>query len=361
MSFARKVLESYRNLQYKFCGRSRYGVMPPGTLCTHEPFEEEINHGDVVHPCVRYISEGYEGHCWWMVYTPYYAANDKTENPILCYAESNEPVPPTHWKVYCQVQGPPVKGYNSDPNLLYANNTLYVFWRESETQRCEDHGFVRATFGGIVREGRINDIFGPIVGTSDAERDPEASPTIIQHPDGTFRCFAMDLTFHSKFIKSLPTIVTPIISKFALILDLLGLWSQQKSHGMAQWSCKIVDGKYNYDRTIRFKNKNVLYRPWHMDFFEWNGKLYSIVQTNQCNADICLAVSKDRVNFYFIDSPLMTNDTCKMLGIYKPTAGVVGGMFYLYYTAQESGNRALNKMYVVNSDFEQLLNQLKED
>lgn len=358
MSLARNILDVFRALQYRLCGRSTYGIMPPGTLCTHEPFEDEINHGDVVHPCVRYIPEGYEGHQWWMVYTPYYAANDKTENPILCFAESNDLTPPTHWKVYCQVQGQPEKGYNSDPNLLYANSQLYVFWRESETPRCEDNGFVRATFGGIVRNGKINDIFGPIVGAADPEHDPETSPTIIQEPYGTFRCLAMDLTFHSKFIKSLPGIINTIASKFALVLDLMGLWSQQKSHGIAQWSCESVDGKYKLDRTVKFRNKNLLYRPWHMDFFEWEDKLYAIVQTNQCNADICLAVSADRVNFRFIGKPLMTNDTCKKLGIYKPTAGVVDGTLYLYYTAQDEGNRSLNKLYLTTMDCNSLIKQL---
>lgn len=354
MSLARNILDIYRSLQYKLCGRHKYGIMAPGTLCTHEPYEEEVNHGDVVHPCVRYISEGYEGHCWWMVYTPYYAANDKTENPILCYAESKEPIPPTHWKIYCKVQGQPSKGYNSDPNLLFANGQLYVFWRENETQRCEDHGCVRATFGGIVRDGKINDIFGPIVGTTDSERDPETSPTIIQEPDGTFRCLAMDLTFHCKFIKSLPSPIKNLVSKLVLVLDLLGICSQQKSHGIAQWSCKTVDGKYNLDRTVKFKNKNALYRPWHMDFFEWDGKLYAIVQTNQSNADICLAVSEDRMSFRFYDKPLMTNATCGKVGIYKPTSGIVEGKLYLYYTAQDVSNRALNLLYVATLPLEKV-------
>ena len=358
MSIVRCILSAYRNIQYFVCGRHKYGIMSPGTLCTHEPFEEDINRGDVVHPCVRYIPEGYEGHCWWMVYTPYYAANDKTENPILCYAESNDLVPPTHWKIYCQVQRQPAKGYNSDPNLLYANGQLYVFWRESETHRCEDHGFVRATFGGVVRNGKINNIFGPIVGTSDSEHDTETSPTILQEPDGSFSCLAMDLTFHSKIIKSLPSPLKSIASKAALVLDLLGCWSQQKSHGMAQWSCPTVDGKYIHDRTIKFVNKNPLYRPWHMDFFELEGKLYAIIQTNQCNADICLAASEDRVNFRFLGKPLMTNDTCKRLGIYKPTAGVVDGVLYLYYTAQDANNRTLNKLYVTTIDWQSLTNIL---
>ncbi|MEI3920517.1 hypothetical protein V8G60_21010, partial [Bacteroides hominis (ex Liu et al. 2022)] len=95
MSISRDILSAYRKLQYKLCRRLEYGTMPPGELCTHTPFEEEINHGDVVHPCVRYVPEGYLGHKWWMVYTPYYAANDKTENPILCYGDNETNNPPT--------------------------------------------------------------------------------------------------------------------------------------------------------------------------------------------------------------------------------------------------------------------------
>ena len=127
MSFTRNILSLYRKLQYKICGRSKYGTMSPGALCTHTPFEEEINHGDVVHPCVRYIPEGYLGHKWWMIYTPYYKSNDKTENPILCYGDNETNVPPTHWIVAYQVQGQPTKGYNSDPALLYADKKLYAF------------------------------------------------------------------------------------------------------------------------------------------------------------------------------------------------------------------------------------------
>ena len=109
MAFLRSLLNSYRKVQYATFGRPVLGELCPGVPCRIEPFKAEINHGDVVHPCVRYISDGYEGHCWWMVYTPYYGADASMENPILCYAESNEPVPPVEWKVYGEVKGKPEK------------------------------------------------------------------------------------------------------------------------------------------------------------------------------------------------------------------------------------------------------------
>lgn len=359
MSVIRNILRVYRKKQYLLCGRPRYGVMSVGCECVHEPFEQDVNHGDVVHPCVRYIPQGYLGHKWWMVYTPYYKSNDKTENPILCYADEENDMPPTYWHVHCQVQGQPQKGYNSDPVLLYAKNQLYVFWRENLTVRCSEKGFARATFGTIVKENGISVVFGPVVGTDDAEVDPETSPAFIEEENGTFRCLATHITFHNKIIKKMPSFLQRIFNPVALVLDLLGVWSQQKAHGMAQWVCDKVDGTYKYERTIRFENKNVLYRPWHIDFFEWEKKLYAIVQSNQCNADICLAVSEDRVHFRFFNKPLMTNETCGKVGIYKPTGGVVNGKFYLYYTAQEKENRALNKLYLTTIDFKELLYRLK--
>lgn len=359
MNIQRKLLSAYRKLQYRLCGRSEYGVMEAGTLCTHTPYEEEINHGDVVHPCVRYIPEGYLGHKWWMVYTPYYASNDKTENPILCYGANESSEPPTHWIVAYQVQGQPAKGYNSDPTLFYDEGKLYVMWRENLTDRCEKAGFARATLGAEVLNDGIGEVFGPLVGTTDAEVDAETSPAFIQDKDGTYRCLATHITFHSKAIKRLPASIKRIINPVLLIIDLLGIWSQQKAHGLAQWSSNQVDGEYHWDRTVKFLNKNALYRPWHIDFFEWNQRLYAIIQSNQCNADICLAESTDKIHFRMFRKPLMTNETCGKIGIYKPTAGVVDGLFYLYYTAQNLDNRSLNIMYLTTMDFKTLLQKLQ--
>lgn len=359
MSIARKILLVYRKFQYKICGRHKMGVMSAGTLCSHTPFEQEINHDDVVHPCVRYIPEGYLGHNWWMVYTPYFHNDEKIENPILCFADTEGKEPPTHWRVFCQVQKQPTEGYNSDPVLLYYKNILYVFWRENFTKRCRENGLSHATFGSIVVENGISDIFGPVVGTKEVEVDSETSPCFIVEKDGTYRCLATHITFHSKTISEMPVFLKKIINPVVLLLDLLGVWSQQKAHGIAQWSCSSIDGKFHLDRTVKFSNKNILYRPWHIDFFEWRNKLYAIIQTNQCNADICLAESEDRINFRFFNKPLMTNYTCRKVGIYKPTGGVVNGNFFLYYTAQDFDNRSLNKLYLTTIDFNELIQKIQ--
>ena len=355
MAIARLVLSIYRKLQYKICGRSEYGIMPVGELCSHTPFEENVNHGDVVHPCVRYIPESYLGHKWWMVYTPYYAANDKTENPILCYGKTDDEIPPTEWVVAYQVQGQPVKGYNSDPTLFYDDGKMYVMWRENLTQRCDNAGFVRATFGAEVKEKGIGNVFGPLVGTNDFEEDNEVSPTFVKLKDGNYRCYAMHLRFHSRFIRNSHPMLRKHLGVVANVLDLLGLWSQQKGYGYAIWDGTDITKPFVYQNTMKFKNCNMLYRPWHMDLFKCKNKLYAIVQTNQCNADICLAGSDNGIVFYMYDKPLMTNRSCHKLGIYKPTGGVKNDNLYLYYTAQDPECRSLNKLYCTSIKFSNIL------
>lgn len=345
MKLIRILLSTYRKVQYNFFGRSEFGTMPVGTLCTHTPFEEEINHGDVVHPCVRYISEGYLGHKWWMVYTPYYAANDITENPILCYGDSETSEPPAHWIVAYQVQGQPKTGYNSDPTLFYDEGKMYVMWRENLTVRCYKSGYIRATFGAEVLKNGIGEVFGPLVGTKDYEVDAEVSPTFMKMIDGKYRCYAMHLRFHLPWTQQLSPFVKNIFNSISNFMDILGVWSQQKCFGYAIWESDDITKPFVYMRTIKFSNCNKLYRPWHMDLFEHDGNLYAIVQTNQCNADLCLAKSNNDDQFYFLQKPLMTNALCGKVGLYKPCAGIIGNMLYLYYTAQDTNNRSLNKLY----------------
>ena len=345
MSLIRCLLNSYRRLQYVIFGRHYNGIMQPGVSCHVDPFKFDINHGDVVHPCVRYVPDGYEGHCWWMVYTPYYGADASMENPILCYAENNSPKPPTEWKVYCEVKGKPEKGYNSDPVLLYTKRQLYVFWREYGTPACEESGHVVGTFGGIVKEGHVIDEFGPVVWSDDMDIDPEVSPTFIETDRG-YECLAMHLRFRSKWIKRQQSIIRQLLTKVLAVTDILGLASQQKSYGIARWESAEIQALFKYKETVRFKRKHTLYRPWHMDFFKHEECYFSVVQTNQCNADICLALSKDGRHFSFHKRPLITNQTIGKLGIYKPTAGIVDETFFLYYTAQDKENRALNQLYL---------------
>lgn len=358
----RKLLSIYRRIQYLIFGREKYGILNSGVPVIVEHFRNEINNGDVVHPCVRHIADGYEGHEWWMVYTPYYGSNAALENPVLCYADENDGKrPPTKWKVYCLVNEKPVDGYNSDPSLLYDDGQFYVFWRENIVSNKEKYDFWRATFCARVRDGGVERCSSrPIVQTDDDEIDSETCPTFIKEIDGEYTCYGMHLQFHSKKLKTLMQPMRKIVDRIVLICDLLGIYSQQKHFGIAIWKGIAPDKPFNYYKTVKFRNCNKLYRPWHMDFFDYDGKRYAIVQTNMSNADICLAVSNDKENFTFFNKPLITNATIGKLGIYKPCAGVTtDGLFYLYYTAQDKENRSLNKLYLTEMSFNKLLAEIQ--
>ena len=363
MSFARQILSLYRFFQYKICSRPHYGVMRPGVEVKVDPFHFEENHGDIVHPCVRYIPEGFEGHKWWMVYTPYYAADSSMENPILCYAEEDNPnTPPTEWKVYGLVNEKPEDGYNSDPTLLYKDGQLYVFWRENYENSKYPHKFIRATYVAKVNNGTLEKIGKEVLFTEDKEVDAETCPTFMMNEDGSVTAYAMHLKFHSERIRDMHNAwMKKIALKVVGLTDLLGIYSQQKHYGIAIWKQRgVLSEPFAHSTTNKIAKCNKLYRPWHMDLFDWEGKRYAIIQTNQSNADLCLAVSEDMEHFTMLKKPLITNETIDKLGIYKPCAAVTpNGMFYLYYTAQDKDNRALNKLYMTTMRFEELLGKIK--
>lgn len=358
MSLARRFLGLFREIQYRLYRRNFVGVMSPGEMCSVEDRTLALTHGDVVHPCVRYIENGFEGHKWWMVYTPYYKADSSLENPILCYAD-NDDRPPLEWKFYCLINEKPQDGYNSDPTLLYRNGALYVFWRENYVSG--DREYPRATYGAKVLKNGIEKIGTPLLLTRDPEEDPETCPCFMSSNNGKVIAYGMHLRFHSQRIKRIRPPFRNWLSKLFLISDLLGFYSPQKHFGLAIWQQNDENWlkPYNHIKTIRFKKCNALYRPWHMDFFDWEGKRYAIVQTNQCNADIALAVSDDCENFTFYKKPLITNATIGKVGIYKPCALVVNGEFSLYYTAQDDNDRNLNKLYCTSINFNSLLERLK--
>lgn len=359
----RRLINSYRFFQYKIFSRQPYGVMQPGVEVKVEPFRFEENHGDIVHPCVRYIPNGFEGHKWWMVYTPYYAADSSMENPILCYSnEENPNIPPTEWKIYGLVNEKPEDGYNSDPTLLFKDGQLYVFWRENYEHSMNPHRYIRSTYAAKVHNGSFEKVGKEVLFTDDKEIDAETCPTFMINHDGSVTAYAMHLKFHSENIRDMRNAwMKKIALKVVGLLDLLGFYSQQKHYGIAIWKqrSKISDF-FEHTHTNKIAHCNKLYRPWHMDLFDWEDKRYAIIQTNQCNADLCLAVSEDMEHFTMLKRPLMTNATIDKLGIYKPCAGVTpNGTFYLYYTAQDKDNRAMNKLYLTTMSFDELLAKQK--
>lgn len=76
MNIVKRVLGKARRIIFR-----PYVVMKPGKELNVDPLElNKINvqYGDwFVHPCVRFIPEGFAEHKWWMAVTPYPNYNSK--------------------------------------------------------------------------------------------------------------------------------------------------------------------------------------------------------------------------------------------------------------------------------------------
>jgi hypothetical protein len=357
MYIFRLLLGFYRRLLSVFYGKNNNVTLSIGKLCKISKFEFELNKGDIVHPCVRYAEKKFKGYNWWLIYTPYYNANADLENPILCYGTSETDEAPLTWTVYSEIIGKPVTGYNSDPTMFFDKDKLNVFWRENATPRTQGDSLHRATYGCVISETDRCDIENPVLCEKSVFEDKEVSPAIVKL-SGAFNAYAMHMRFSNPKLHSSNIIINKITKLLLRVFSILEIYSEQKSYGIAIWKSNSLNEPFAYYKTTKIKNSNKLYKPWHLDIFEYENRLFAVIQTTQCNADICLAVSDDSENFVMYSKPLITNASINKLGIYKPTAIIHKGVFYLYYTAQNKDNRSLNLMYLTSISFSELLKKL---
>lgn len=355
--FIRRALKVYRGFLHRVFDLSRRSTMPPGEACCVEHFKFEQNNGDVVHPCVRYSINAFRGHHWWMVYTPYYDANASIENPILCFGVNKSDTGPIEWFPYMEIIGTPDTGYNSDPTMFFESGKLYIYWRENFTTKTSRDGLSRATYGCILSESDI--VYGdiPILSEQKEFEDKQVSPVILNSPRG-YLGYAMHITFINPKLRAANKYFDRLIRYLVGALATLEIFSDKKSHGISIWRSDNPSDSFKYIRTVPIENCNRLYKPWHLDCFEYGNRLFAVIQTTQCNADICLAVSDDWDNFVMYSNPLITNESIDKVGLYKPTAFVHKDIFYLYYTAQNHNDRSLNMLYVTHMPFKEVLDKI---
>lgn len=355
----KRLYYAYKKLLFCVYGRQLYGVLPIGSQCVVVNMEDTPSKGDIVHPCVRYIPEGFRGHRWWMVYTPYYCAKSKMENPILCWGKSEGVEPPLEWVVEETVVGVPIIGYNSDPYMLYENGRIIVFWRENDTERTTKAGMHHAVFAKTYEEnGNSYDFNTPVLYSKDFYYDNEVSPVFLKKGD-KYVAYATHFRFKLPWVQFRKKTLRKFANKILMVLNILDIYSQQKMFGLAIWDGDKALSDYKYSKTVKWKNCCSLYKPWHLDMFEHGGKIYAVVQSNSENGDILLAESLDGLTFSLFNKPLITAASIKMTAIYKPTACVIDGAFHLFYTAQNPKEKGLNKLFVTSLDFADLLDKVR--
>ena len=358
------ALERYRRLLMCCHSYPSKGIMSAGVSCQVEDPTINITHGDVIHPCVRYIEEGFEGHQWWMVYTPFYEEQDKLENPRLCYANAEEGEPPTEWKFYCNIAETPEKGYNSDPTMLFHDGQLYVIWREFETPNAMANGYTRQNTICKIENKHVTYLSEPILGEIKRLSDKEVSSTVIPYGKG-FRAYAIHIDFVPKYILQAPSCIGHRLYNYKIVflLDALGIYDINHSHGIAIWDSESLEQTFCYKKTVQFENSSRLYQPWHMevikDSINRDKTLHAIVQSRQRHGRICIAKSTDGEKFRFYKKPLLTSKNTDSIGLYKSSAVLVGRKFYLFYTLHDRHDYNLHRLHVTSADWNELISKLE--
>lgn len=289
---------------------------------------------DNIHPCVRYIEQGFAGHKWWMVTTPYYNSDSTIENPILYYGDSptGTNLPPTSWQGGAVVEDTPASGYNSDACIYFDGTKLWVFWRENGTPDCTSKNTARATFGRSTTNGSTfsnKKLFAPLgFDMQGKQGDAEMCPIVVNF-DGHLRLYGT----HYEFTPS------------------------RKPYGLAIWDIENNDletKQFTLTKTVGQQYRKG-FNFWHYDLFKHESKYYCVV-TPESGAEILIGVSDDCENFKFWSTPLLSNSVSGTQYLYKPTAMVHDGIFYVWHPNRVNG---INKIYMSQILFTELLERLE--
>lgn len=89
--------------------------------------------GQATHPSVVDVPAGWNGHRYWMAYTPYAFANDALEDPVVAWSDNGAAWTSAGADSFPLDDAPGGVDFNSDTNAVLHNGTLYVFWRRSDS------------------------------------------------------------------------------------------------------------------------------------------------------------------------------------------------------------------------------------
>lgn len=263
----------------------------------------------LVHPCVRYIPDGFAGHKWWLVVSPYPKSNSYFEQPVLYYGDSNHSIPPQKWIFVGIVQEPHNKGFNSDPNLYYDGQKLWVFWKETKTENtleeCNWHSIMARSFDGIS--------FGPIQKMADNNNDSIAnvfSPTIMK-VDGEIVMLATAFEHPRLFGNPLP-----------FGHNHLALWKLNQR--------KIESGQFVFQKVIK-QSYPQNFNFWHADMCQdGSGAYYSVVTDEQARR-LLIGISKNGQEYMFNKNELLSSFGNNLGKLYKASMVIIEDDVFVFY------------------------------
>lgn len=256
-----------------------------------------------VHPCIRYIPQGVGGFKWWMVLSPYKNYDTSKENILLFHGDTKSNCnPPSNWIFVKEVCGRHPQGYNSDPNLFYDNNELWIIWREWETENLPKDCPTCCIMCSKTKDG-VN--FTP--------------HSIIAHNE------------YKEYGSFGDTSMCPTVIKFKGNLSLYGSMYAYEPYlspkGVARYlyrNCFFMFDGYQ-------QRENNWFDLWHFDMFEYDGWLYQVI-TGQFGNAIYIGRSIDGKIFKYSKRPLYSYPFfIKKNYFYKPSAQIFMDKLYVFF------------------------------
>lgn len=317
--------------------------MPVGEPVSVTTIDTTKYHNDCLHPCIRYDAK--TGKCY-MAQSPYYAWNNKVENPMFYENDTY-----MQWQNGNLITDTPEKGFNSDPNIcLCKDGTIYYIWREFGTSLCDSIGAMAVTVGGILNGERGLSEKHVLCINSLTDGDIEQAPVMIEH-NGERYIYAAWYQYEP----------------------------ERKNNGIAIWQeqaegepFKLVDtipfeSCYTVDKCAQLRVcGHAVYFPkplhhdvWHFDLFEYNNRLW-MVSVAEKGDNIMLSVADDWKHFKTYRKPLVNNHyTENYCGYrqyyYKPTAFVKEDTLHVFYTANAKEDPQRNQLFQTSSPVKNIL------
>lgn len=259
----------------------------------------EAGNNQPTHPSVKFFPEGWNGHKFWMAYTPYPNSNDAFENPCITYSDDG-----INWSeegISNPIQNKPSNGYNSDTHLVVNNNVLECWWRE--------------VIGGTTYIKRKKSSNGIAWG-------------------------AEETLFNAGLLDALSPVVIYDEGKYKI-------WVVYRRECLKYY--ESTDGtNWQYIRDINVTTLEPNWKVWHIDIIRNENGEYEFVGCYQNNGEfdqnnfIFYAKSKDNIT-YSIPIKILGNgypDSFDELELYRPCLCIDGrGNYRMYYGAQKTGRK----------------------
>jgi len=266
------------------------------------------------HPSILYLPKGFGGYKYWCAMSPYFGVifqqSDyiQYENPHIF--RSNDGV---KWEEPIDglnpLDVPIVHSYNpywSDPNLLYENNKLYLYYRGNSLppgtfgdKKIHHRAVVvRSSDDGVNWSDRKL-LFSTVTAKGIDVNSLIVSPAFVKNSESEWLCY--DIVYS--------TTNNPIPSG-----------GNQTTAFLMRRKGNAPDGTfedYSSDKVCSFVNRpwGLDYDPWHIDMVKYDNAYFLLVCAGligKSHGDaLYLAYSKDGISFKVIDKPLFDKDTYK--------------------------------------------------